>query len=153
MCKYKIIIFLGSEFMPNIKVTLYFRFIPLGFLEKTENGYVYTSYIENEQQTQIMQLLKVYDYSLWSSFKRTKRKLFPEFERIVRECSRADIIKSAGIDSQDSMWDKLVKLSRLSWFTPNLYVQQTGDIESERNYYLKSDKITAECSPENNVSW
>jgi hypothetical protein len=133
----------------NIKLTLYFRRIPLGVLEKIENEYIYTSYIENEQQTQLMQLLTTYEYSLWGSSKRKTRKLFSEFEEIIIRCSRADILEYASINPQDSAWDKLIKLSRLQWFTPNFYVQQTKDIEAERNYYLKPSKAAIEFSPQN----
>ena len=108
--------------MDNTKLTLYFRRMPLGFLEKTEEGYQYTSYADNEQI--LRDLLSAHDYRLWGSFKKEKKELFPEFEGILARCLREDIQKDAGIVPQDSLWEKLVKLSRLDYLTPNLYVQQ-----------------------------
>ena len=127
--------------MPSdTKITLHFRRIPLGVLERTENGYMYTSYPENEQT--IHELLLAYGYKLWHSFKRENRMLFPEFEHIIKNCRRKDILEFAGITDRDSRWDKLEKLSRLEWFTSDLYVQQTTDIDEESSYYLKSREKT-----------
>ena len=117
------------------KLTLYFRRVPLGFLERTEGGYQYTSYIDNEQI--LSDLLFASDYTLFGSYQREKKELSPEFTEILTRCSRKDIRESAGIDDRDSMWEQLVKLSRLSFLTPNFYVQQTSDIEEESRYHLK----------------
>jgi len=111
------------------KIILYYRRIPLGALERTENGYMYSSDFENEQKVKNIGLLTYSEYSLWNSTKRESKKLFPEFLEIINKCSRADIVEMASITSQDSMWDKLVKLSRLEYFTPNFYVQQTEENE------------------------
>ena len=128
----------------NTELTLFLRRVPLGVLKKNQDGYSYTSYIENEQQTKIMDLLEAYGYSLRGSFNRQNCKLFPEFRGIINSCSRADIQERAKISPQDSMWDKLVKLSQLNWFTPNFYVQLTKNIEEERDYYLKHKNKTIE---------
>ena len=116
--------------MNDIKLTLFFRRMPLGVLERTEKSYRYTSYLDNEQT--LRELLIAHDYTLFGSFKREKKELFPEFKEILTNCSREDIQKNAGIDLQDSMWEKLVKLSRLNYLTPNLYVQQAPDIGEGR---------------------
>jgi len=101
----------------------------MGVLERTERGYMFSSNLENEQKIKDVGILTSHDYSLWHSIKRENKKLFPEFVQIINNCRRADIIKAASITPQDSMWDKLVKLSRLSWYTPNFYVQPAEDFE------------------------
>ena len=116
------------------KLTLFFHRMPLGVLEKTENGYRYTSYADNEQE--LRDLLIAHDYTLFGSFKREKKELFPEFKEILKSCSREDIRKDAGIDPHDSMWEKLVKLSILDFLTPNLYVQRAPDIGDERGCHV-----------------
>ena len=113
----------------DTKLTLFFRRLPVGFLRRTADGYQYTSYTDNEDL--LRELLIASDYGLWRSFKRQSGKLFPEFKEILDSCSRKDIISSAGINETDSMWEKLVKLSRLSFFTPNFYVGQTPESEPD----------------------
>ena len=121
--------------MSATRLTLFFREIPLGFLERTEKGYRYTSYPENEQIA--YDLLLANDYSLWHSIRREKKILFAEFEQILQNCRRKDIVEDSGILDTDSRWEKLSKLAALQWFTPNLYVQHTTDIDEERCYHEK----------------
>jgi hypothetical protein len=137
-----------------LKLTLLYRRIPLGVLEHNENGYAYTSYIENEQIA-AGNLLLGPEYGLCGSFKRGSRKLFPVFEGILTKCSkREDILRRANIAPKESRWEKLVKLSQLQWFTPNYYVQQTGDTEEERKYYLKKyEKTTQPLPKDEEPSW
>jgi len=119
-----------------MRITLYFYKTPMGVLERNEKGYVYTSYIENEQMLRERRLMSDSEYSLWGSYKRGSKLLFPEFERIIEQCSRQDIVQNAEINSDDSKWDKLIKLSRLQWYPRGFYVQQTTDMEAERDYHL-----------------
>ena len=113
--------------MPDdVKLTLFFRRIPLGVLERTENGYRYTSYIENEQKAVNDTPLLAYGYRLQFSSGRESPKLFPEFMGIIDSCSRKDILEQTGISPQDHPWEKLVKLSAVEWLTTNLYVQQAA---------------------------
>ena len=109
------------------KMTLCYSGHPLGILEKTDNGYRYSSNIEIEQDLKDRGVLMHSEYSLWYSVKRENKKLFPEFVTIINNCRRQDIMEQAGIIPQDSMWGKLVKLSRLSWFPQGFYVRQ--DVE------------------------
>jgi hypothetical protein len=125
-----------------MRLTLFYRRVPLGVLEKNENGYAYTSYIENEETTR--GFLHDYQYGLRGSFKRESRKPFPVFEEILENCSRKDIQERANINPKDSKWEKLVKYSQLNWFTPNFYVQQTGDTEEESKHHLVSETRQSE---------
>ena len=104
-----------------MKLYYFFCDTPLGFLTKTEKGYAYTSNIDNEQKFRDHTAVSC-EYSLWGSLNRESRELFPEMERILRECSRKDIQERAGISPQDSKWDRLVKLSRLSFYPAGFYV-------------------------------
>jgi hypothetical protein len=122
----------------RMQLTLFYRGIPLGVVERTENGYRYTSYTENEQEPLKRRWFTQSDYNLWGSFKREKPMLFSEFEKIISDCRRSDILEAAEINPKDSLWDKLVKLSHLNWHqSNNFYVQQTGDMEEESKYHLQ----------------
>lgn len=107
----------------NVKLILFYCTTPLGVLEKSNNGYVYTSNIKNEQRLSEEHLLISSDYNLYNSFKRESRKLFPEFERFIEQ-TRKDILERAGILPEDSQWDILVKLSQRPTFPSGFYVQQ-----------------------------
>jgi hypothetical protein len=113
-----------------MKISLCFRQLQIGVLERTSDGYSYTSNRANEQE--IRELLGTFEYKLWDSKNRLSKILFPEFERILKSCSREDIVKRARLNTDDTKWNKLVKLSRLNWLTPNLYVQ-TVDYSGEKD--------------------
>jgi len=110
-----------NKTVETIRITLCFRDLSLGILERTPSGYRYTSNIDNEQAAR--ELLMAYDYTLWGAVGRESKALFPEFEHILRACRREDIVEIAGITERDTMWERLVKLSQLQWGTPNFYVQ------------------------------
>ena len=107
-----------------MKIGYYYRGILLGMLEKTENGYSYTSDTANEQYIMDGQLLTSDEYKLWNSYKKESKTLFSDFEHVLNRCQRKDILEDAKISSTDSKWEALVKLSKLSWNTCNTYVSQ-----------------------------
>ena len=109
----------------NSTITLFFRRLPLGELQKTEKGYSYTSNSANEQE--LRDLLLAYGYNLWSSSARESAALFPVFMEIIASCSRKDIMQSAAIDPDDSPWQKLIKLSRQKWLTSGFYVEHVDE--------------------------
>ena len=109
-----------------MKLSLYYANTKLGDLEKTENGYIYSSNISNEEELKINGVITNSEYSLWYSSKREEKTLFPEFERILEKCSkREDILQLAEIDPNDSEWEQLVKLSGLNWFQSSLCLRQS----------------------------
>ena len=95
----------------------------MGILEKVENGYKYTSNVENEQMLLEKGFIEHSEYSLWSSCGRENNVLFADFDEFLAEVQRKDILERAGITSEDSRWEKLVKLSKLTWFPRGFYVQ------------------------------
>ena len=97
----------------------------MGELEKTDDGYyVYTSNAENEELLLVQGFLSLHGYNLWGSQGRKSKELFQEFKRFVAQAKRADIVKRAGINPEDSEWERLVKLSKLSFFPTGFYVQK-----------------------------
>ena len=114
---------LSQRRMMSNKVTLCYRGLVLGVLEKTDCGYMYSSHYDNEQKARDSGLLTKSEYSLWYSKKRESKKLFPEFVEIINSCRRADIMELAYITTKDSTWEKIVKLSQLDWHTTNFYLQ------------------------------
>jgi len=115
-----------------MKISLFYCGMELGWLEKTEKGFSYTSNIEVEQEIREERIRIETQYKLWSSIEREEKNLFLEFEHILMACRRSDIVQDAGIDSNDSRWDKLVKLSKLRWFPQGFYVQQCKQ-EDDKN--------------------
>ena len=95
----------------------------MGMLERTKQGYKYTSNTESEQQLLRQGALDRSEYDLWGSKERESKALFEDFEKILEETSRKDILERAGINSNDSQWDRLVKLARLKYFPRGFYVQ------------------------------
>ena len=92
----------------EIGIKLFYCSTLLGYLEKTENEYVYTSNIPNEQMLKEKRTLTESEYGLWNSFKRESQKLFPDFEDLLKQWSRADILKRANITPEDSEWENLL---------------------------------------------
>ena len=109
-----------------MKLSFYYCDTKLGDLEKTEKGYMYTSNIAGEQKLKNQGAVTDSEYSLWNSFKREKKILFPEFEHIIYRCRREDIMEMAGIDPNDSRWGKLVKLSSLN-FLSGFHLKQSNE--------------------------
>jgi hypothetical protein len=95
----------------------------MGILEKVENGYKYTSNAENEQMLLEKGFLDHSEYSLWFSYGRENKVLFADFDEFLAEVQRRDILERAGITPADSRWEKLVKLSKLTWYPRGFYVQ------------------------------
>ena len=127
----------------QMKVGYYYGSRLLGILEKTEQGYSYTSNTVNEKVLSDRWLLFSGEYPLFNSYKKTSNILFPDFKRILfnedvfagakifgfehnsKWGIRKDIMERAKISSDDTEWDVLVKLSKLSWFPSNgFYVSQ-----------------------------
>ena len=110
---------------------------PSEILRKIKNDYVYTSYIENEQILKDKRVLLSSEYNLWCSLNSISNKLFNEIENILKDFSRKHIQESAGINPQDSVWNKLIKISELNVFPSGFYLQQTKDYDEERTHYLQ----------------
>jgi len=137
----------------DVKLTYFYGNVPLGVLEKTEGGYVYTSYTANEEMLQMRGHLYYSEYGLWHSYKRESKKLFPDMENVIDACSRSDIQERAGICPEDSRWKKLVKLSRLKFFPSGFYVQPTKDMEEESNYHLTPRTNATDSSSKFDDGW
>jgi len=136
-----------------MKLTYFFCRIPLGVLEKTDNGYAYTSYTANEHWLLNRGSLCYSEYGLWDSYGRESRKLFQDMEELLAQCSRRDILERAGISPQDSRWEKLVKLAQLKFFPSGFYVQPTGDMEEESNCHLTYHENVAGDSRKDDKDW
>ena len=116
----------------NIKLNFYWRGYRLGQIEKTKNGYIYTSNIKNEQRYE-MEICST--YKLFGSNERESAELFPEFKKTIEGIETAlprilvkdapkyqygsemdALIKVAlekwNISPDDSEWDKLVKFAQ-----------------------------------------
>ena len=125
-----------------MKIYYYYGTTVLGFVEKTENGYMYTSNIPNEQKLKSKWLITESDYKLFDSFERESEELFPEFKKLIpgddpdeydpmtyyqnayySRRIRPDIIDRAKINFGNSEWEMLVKMSKLNWFPSGFYVQ------------------------------
>ena len=105
-----------------MRIYYYYCSTVLGFVEKTEDGYMYTSNIPNERELKKNLLITESRYTLFDSFERESKELFPEFKEFCRSM-RDDILCRAKINSGDSEWDMLVKLSKLKWYPSGFYVQ------------------------------
>ena len=117
-----------------MKIKYYFCTTELGVLEKTDdNKYVYNSNIPNEQKLSNNSEFKISGYSLAGSTNKESAYLFGEFQQLIHDYSKYDLIrKSAKIKVKDSAWEKLVKYSKLKYFTPGLYTQLADtDIETK----------------------
>ena len=101
----------------------------MGVLENTEKGYVYTSNTENEQMLLDSKHLAHSMYSLWYSYNRVSKELFIDFQRILSKAKRRDIVERAEINSNDSDWEKLVKLSELKYYPSGFYVQSEENVK------------------------
>jgi len=110
------------------KMAYYYCDVPLGILEKTEKGYAYTSNIDNEQKLRDNIAVRA-NYELWGSFKRESRGLFPEMEMLLKKFSRQDIQERAKIKPEDSVWEKLVKISQLNVYPAGFYVRTLDEAE------------------------
>ena len=66
-----------------MELSFYYRSTLLGCLEKTENGYSYTSNITNEQKLINQMHLSKNNYNLFNSCKRESEALFSEFKRLI----------------------------------------------------------------------
>ena len=119
------------------KVCFYYCTTPLGVLVKTSRGYSYTSNTRNEQRLKDELHLHESNYTLFDSCKRESEELFPEFKCLIPpleadeyerlrcpdgNSNRAGIIKRAGICVEDSEWEKLIKLAKLSFFSSGFRV-------------------------------
>jgi len=123
-----------SSNVKNMKLTLFYCDLQMGVLEKTEKGYVYNSNIENEERMIDLiesKLLPDSVYSLWYSYNRVSKELFIEFQRIVSKAKRRDIVERAEITSNDTLWEKLVKLSELRYYPTGFYVQSEENISKQ----------------------
>ncbi|MCL1894655.1 MAG: hypothetical protein FWG02_10580 [Holophagaceae bacterium] len=145
-----------------VRLTLYYRDTPMGFVEKIGKEYSYTSYLENEQIVRNTLLFSISgitreykEYNLWGSKNRKSKTLFPVMVRFLERCRRADIQERANIDPKDSMWEKLVKFSGLKFHPQNgFYLTRTKSSEKERNHYLKVGAIdTVDCQMSDEDWW
>ena len=107
-----------------MRLTYYYCTTPLGILEKTPNGYKYTSNVRNEQRLREKRILSNMTYSLWNSCGEESSELFPDIERVLDE-TRENTLEMAGVTPQDSKWDKLVKVAQLRAFPSGFYLQVT----------------------------
>jgi len=107
------------------KLSVCYRTVVLGQLSKNSNGdFVYESNLQNEEKLLKQGVLTKSEYELWGSDKRSSDTLFPDIKNILKNFSREDILATAGINSSDSDWNKLVKLSKFEVGSTNLYIQQ-----------------------------
>ena len=102
------------------KVILNLEGIALGELVYQNGEYIYDSYPENEKLASKYTLM--YFYNLKDSIHHTAKILFPVFQKILENCSREDIVTQANIIDGDSDFEKLVKLSNLSFAPYEFYI-------------------------------
>ena len=114
----------------EMKLRYMFRGTELGILEKIDKKkYMYNSNVSNEQRLiNTCVSFRVSNYSLLNSENKESSYLFGEFELLVDDFMKSDSIReSARIKNRDSKWEKLVKFSKLNYFTPGFYVQMVDE--------------------------
>ena len=122
-----------------MRIYYYYCSTVLGFVEKTEDGYKYTSNIPNEQNLKRNLLVTESRYTLFDSFERECKELFPEFKDFIRSM-RPDIINRAKINSGDSEWEMLVKLSKLKYYPSGFYVhEKLNEVRQKSNINQTND--------------
>lgn len=91
-----------------------FKEFDLGILsfDKEANEFVYDSLLENEKEAEKKYGLDF--YSLKESMRKRSKTLFKQFNEFVDCLTRPDIIRLAKINNDDSLFEKLEKLSRLN---------------------------------------
>ena len=144
-----------------MKIFYYYGSTVLGFVEKTENGFMYTSNIPNEQKLRSERLITESDYKLFDSFERESEELFSEFKQLIpgndpdeydpttywqnpyNRRVRPDTIDRAKINFGDSEWEMLTKMSKLNWFPSGFYVQdKLNEVRQESSRSQASDDNT-----------
>lgn len=108
-------------------VILCFREYELGALsfDKKSEEFVYNSFIESERKAFEKYGLDAY-FLLGSRNKRSKR-LFLQFGEFVACLTRGDIIRLAGICSNDSLFEKLEKLSMINMIDNAYYIRYSNN--------------------------
>lgn len=104
-------------------IKYFFRDIELGVLsfdDKTKE-FVYNSNIENEQKAK--KYGAMFFYSLYNSIDRRQKSIFSEFSIFTMCLSRDDIVKDAGLKKEDSLFEKLEKLSKLKINNDEFYIK------------------------------
>jgi len=126
------------EAKPNYPQLTYYSFgTPLGILEKSNIGYIYTSYTGNEHYYREYKRPAHFSYELWNSDKKGLLLLPYDIYEFLNNCKREDIVAKAKIEPNDSEWERMVKLSKLNVMEGRFYVKPTGNVEQERIFYLK----------------
>ena len=59
--------------------------------------------------------------------------LFIDFQRILSKAKRRDIVERAEINSTDTDWEKLVKLSELMYYPSGFYVQSEENVNKQKS--------------------
>jgi len=135
--------------MKLMKLKYFYCTTPLGILERTPNGYKYTSNVRNEQRLKEGYLLTEANYGLWNSSGAESSELFPDIERVL-DTRREDIWERAGVTPQDSKWEKLVKISQLPTFPSGFFLRVTDDTDEEWTACDLSvfENAAMQCNPE-----
>ena len=95
-------------------ISLFYKEFELGVLsfDNDSNEFVYNSNIENEKKAD-EKYFGLELYNLFGSKNRRSKNLFLQFCEIAGCLNRPDIVRMAGIEKKDNLYQKLEKLSKL----------------------------------------
>ncbi len=108
-------------------VILCFREYELGVLsfDKENEEFIYNSFIESERTA-----LELYDldgYYLAGSHNKRSKRLFSIFGEFAACLTRGDIVRLAGILSEDSLFEKLDKLSKINMIDDGYHIRYSNN--------------------------
>ena len=121
-----------------MKLKYFYNTTPLGTLEKTQEGYKYTSNVRNEERLREKRILSNMNYSLWNSSGQESADIPPDIMKALATM-RGEILERAGVTPEDSIWDVLVKVSRRKTLPSGFYLQE-DELTQETDIAPKTDK-------------
>lgn len=110
--------------MKKVKqIYLYFKEINLGFLSQENDVFVWFPNLRNielfEKQNPAFE-----DFLLLERKEPVVYTKIPfHYSDFISACSRADLVKKAGINTQDSEFEKLYKLAKLDFSNQDFYIK------------------------------
>ena len=105
-------------------VGLFYKNLQLGQLtyDDSTKEFVYNSKVKNEQKAK-EKYHKMEFYFLYDSVNRRQKELFEDFSIFASNFNRPDIIEMAQLKETDSVYEKLEKISTLSFLENDFYIK------------------------------